>query len=112
MIHKKISLSNKNYKPLPSYLAIGPSDIHGAGIIAMEDIPAEIVIGITHVYDPDFENEYMRTPLGGFLNHNENPNCELFIDDDSPNYKKLRTIKKIEAKDELTVKYQWYKPKN
>ena len=35
----------KPYKPLPEYLAIGPSDIHGAGILAKEDIPGEIEIG-------------------------------------------------------------------
>ena len=38
------------YNPLPEYLAIGPSDIHGAGILAKEDIPGEVVIGISHVY--------------------------------------------------------------
>ena len=37
----------KIYKPLPEYLSIGPSDIHGAGIIAKEDIPADIDMGIT-----------------------------------------------------------------
>ena len=37
------------YNPLPEYLAIGPSQIHGAGILAIEDIPGEVVIGITHV---------------------------------------------------------------
>ena len=34
------------YNPLPEYLAIGPSDIHGAGILAKEDIPGEVVIGV------------------------------------------------------------------
>ena len=36
------------YNPLPEYLSIGPSDIHGAGILATEDIPGEVVIGISH----------------------------------------------------------------
>ena len=49
--------TNKNYRPLPEYLAIGPSSIHGAGIFAKEDIPAGIEIGITHIYDPDFEDD-------------------------------------------------------
>ena len=35
------------YKPLPEYLSIGPSDIHGAGIFATDDIPKEINIGMT-----------------------------------------------------------------
>ena len=29
---------SKTYKPLPEYLAIGPSDIHGVGVFAKEDI--------------------------------------------------------------------------
>ena len=98
------------YKPLPSYLAIGPSDIDGAGIFAKEDLPADMVIGITHIYDTDFENDYIRTPLGGFLNHSENPNCVVFEDDDNIYHKKLKTIKRIEMGKELTLKYNWYDP--
>ena len=95
------------YSPLPEYLAIGPSDIHGAGILAKEDIPGEVVIGISHVYDPNFQHDYIRTPLGGFINHSENPNCEL-IEDENYEYKKLKTIKKIESGKELTLKYSLY----
>ena len=95
------------YTPLPTYLAIGPSNIHGAGIIAKEDIPSDIIIGISHIYDPDFENDYIRTPLGGFINHSDNPNCKFVTDDE---YKKLKTIKHINSQDELTCKYKWYNP--
>ena len=96
------------YNPLPEYLAIGPSDIHGAGILAKEDIPGEVVIGITHVYDPNFQHNYIRTPLGGFINHSESPNCELVDDDEDSDYKKLKTLYKIEAGRELTLKYNLY----
>ena len=97
------------YNPLPEYLAIGPSQIHGAGILATEDIPGEVVIGITHVYDPNFQHDYIRTPLGGFVNHSETPNCELIEEDgDDDDYKKLKTIRKIEAGEELTLKYSLY----
>ena len=96
------------YNPLPEYLAIGPSDIHGAGILAKEDIPGEVVIGITHVYDPNFQHNYIRTPLGGFINHSESPNCELVDDDEDSDYKKLKTLYKIEAGRELTLKYSLY----
>jgi hypothetical protein len=99
----------KPYKPLPDYLAIGPSDIHGAGIIAKEDIPAEIDMGITHVYDPEFQHDYIRTPLGGFINHSETPNCELVEDDNDVSYKRIKTLHKIEAGKELTLKYSLYK---
>ena len=96
------------YNPLPEYLMIGPSNIHGAGILAKEDIPGEVVIGISHVYDPNFQHDYIRTPLGGFINHTEHPNCELIEDDENTDYKKLKTIKKIEKGEELTLKYSLY----
>ena len=86
------------YKPLPSYLAIGPSDIEGAGIIAQDDIPKDVVIGITHIYDPNFQHDHIRTPLGGFINHSDSPNCELFDEDD---YKKwYEGFKKLPPIDE------------
>ena len=97
----------KPYTPLPEYLSIGPSDIHGAGIIAKEDIPAEVVIGITHVYDTNFEHNYIRKPLGGFVNHSDDPNCAL-IDDENDDYKQLKTLNKIEQGKELTLKYSLY----
>jgi hypothetical protein len=97
----------KPYKPLPEYLAIGPSDIHGAGILAKEDIPGEIEIGITHVYDPDFQDDFIRTPLGGFINHSNTPNCEI-IEDEAKEYRILHTLRKIEAGEELTVEYTLY----
>ena len=97
-----------NYKPLPEYLAIGPSDIHGAGIFAKDDIPKDIEIGISHVYDPNFQHNYIRTPLGGFINHSNTPNCKLVEDAENADYKKLKTIKKIEQGKELTLKYSLY----
>jgi len=96
------------YTPLPEYLAIGPSNIHGAGILAKEDIPGEVVIGITHIYDPNFQHNYIRTPLGGFINHSEEPNCELIEDGGDDDYKRLKTLKKIEQGKELTLKYSLY----
>ena len=60
------------------------------------------------IYDPNFEHDYIRTPLGGFINHSENPNCELVDKDDDYHYKTIKTIKKIEAGKELTLKYSLY----
>ena len=102
-------MKNNKYTPLPSFLAIGPSDIQGVGIFAKEDIPKDIEIGISHIYDPNFKDEYIRTPLGGFINHSKNPNCELIDDDENMDYKKVKTIKKIEQGKELTLKYSLYK---
>ena len=102
-----MSKKKEPYTPLPEYLAIGPSDIHGAGIFATEDIPKGIDIGISHVYDPNFQHDHIRTPLGGFINHNDDSNCEL-IDDEDSDYKRVKTIKKIEMGKELTLKYSLY----
>ena len=104
----KKSKNKEPYNPLPEYLAIGPSQIHGVGILAKEDIPGEVVIGISHIYDPEFQHNYIRTPLGGFINHSENPNCELLEEDGDYHYKKLKTIKKVKLGDELTLKYSLY----
>lgn len=102
-------MKNKDtYKPLPPYLAIGPSSIHGAGIFATEDIPKGVIMGISHIYDPNFENNFIRTPLGGFINHSEIPNCELVEEDGDYHYKKVQTLTKIEAGRELTLKYSLY----
>ena len=96
------------YNPLPEFLTIGRSSIHGAGILAKEDIPGEVVIGISHVYDPNFQHDYIRTPLGGFINHSESPNCELIDDEGNDDYKKLKTTIKIEAGQAVTLKYGLY----
>ena len=98
---------NKPYKPLPDYISIGSSDIHGAGLFATDDIPKDIEIGISHVYDPNFQHDYIRTPLGGFINHSEDPNVEL-IEDDNDDYKRLKTLRKIESGEELALKYSLY----
>jgi len=100
---------SQQYKPLPSYLSIGPSEIHGAGIFAKEDIPTDVIIGISHVYDPEFQHDFIRTPLGGFINHSETPNCELIEEEGDYHYKKLKTLKKIKEGKELTLKYSLYK---
>jgi SET domain-containing protein len=105
---EKSKRDKQPYKPLPDYLAIGPSNIHGAGIIAKEDIPKEIEIGISHVYDPNFQHDYIRTPLGGFINHSNSPNCELIDKDEDYHYKTIRTIRRINEGEELTLKYSMY----
>ncbi len=97
----------KMYRPLPYYLTIKSSEIEGLGLFATDNIDNNFVIGITHVFDVRFENFYVRTPLGGFFNHSETPNCEVFEDGD---FIKLRTIKDIKAGEEITAKYSLYNP--
>lgn len=95
------------YKPLPPYLTIKESSIEGLGLFAKDNIDNGVLIGVTHVKDMRFEDGYSRTPLGGFFNHSENPNCEVFYDGD---YIKLRTIKDIKSGEEITAKYTLYNP--
>ena len=60
------------YKPLPDSLTIQPSGIEGQGLFANQDIPAREHLGITHI---KLGEKIIRTPLGGFINHSDNPNC-------------------------------------
>jgi SET domain-containing protein len=75
------------------------------GLLATEDISMNTKLGISHVKDDRFENEYIRTPLGGFVNHSDNPNCEFYKDGD---YIMLRTIRNINIGHELTAEYWLY----
>jgi SET domain-containing protein len=94
------------YKPLPKEVTIKKSYIEGLGLFAKENIPMNTKLGISHVKDDRFENGYIRTPLGGFVNHADVPNCEFFKDDGD--YILLRTIRPINIGHELTAEYWLY----
>ena len=72
------------YKPLPKSLTIKKSPIEGLGLYATENIKANCFIGLTHIRDKNFENGYIRTPLGGFYNHSNEPNVRRVISDQLP----------------------------
>ncbi len=95
------------YTPLPETLTIRNSEIHGLGLFATVDIVAGLVLGVTHVVDERFENNHIRTPLGGFYNHSENPNCCTVKDGDLVY---LKTLKDIKAGEEITSRYVLYMP--
>tara|TARA_R110000803_G_scaffold19831_1_gene51528 strand:- start:709 stop:993 length:285 start_codon:yes stop_codon:yes gene_type:complete len=90
------------YKPLPKSLTIKPSGIEGLGLFASEDIKAGTQLGVTHIIISD---EVIRLPLGGFINHTDNPNC-VRIDVANKSY--LHTLKEIKQDEELTLKYVMY----
>jgi len=104
------------YKPLPKALRLGFSDIHDIGVFAKEAIPQGTNFGMTHF---QVGKNLIRTPLGGFLNHKDNPNCEKiklkFNTEDDPdrpyNFNKwnLIAIKDIKKGEELTLHYTFYK---
>ena len=75
------------YKPLPKCLTIKKSPIEGLGLYATSIIKANTFIGLTHVKDKDFDNGYIRTPLGGFYNHSNEPNVRKVVSDILPKLK-------------------------
>jgi len=103
------------YRPLPSYLTIKKSEylsnITGKdelGLFAIEKILHGTNIGLTHVFDDRFEDGLIRTPLGGFFNHNsKDPNCKVVHEEP---YIYLHAIKDIEPGEELTATYTLYNP--
>ena len=75
------------YKPLPDFLTIKKSPIEGLGLYATRAIKANTFIGLTHIQDNNFENGYIRTPLGGFYNHSNEPNVRRVVSDVLPKIK-------------------------
>ncbi len=103
------------YKPLPDNLRLGFSDIHDIGLFAKEDIPMGTNFGMSHL---QFGKNIIRTPVGGFINHSDEPNCEkvkltFTVEEDQSAYNfnrwNLITIKDIKEGEELTLKYTFYK---
>ena len=75
------------YKPLPKQLTIKKSPIDGLGLYATENIKKDSFIGVTHIRDEQFENKYIRTPVGGFYNHSNQPNVIRMVSDVLPKLK-------------------------
>jgi hypothetical protein len=70
------------YQPLKDNLTIKSSEIDGLGLFAINDIEGGIILGVSHIEDDRFENGYIRTPLGGFVNHRGNSNTRVEYEDD------------------------------
>ena len=75
------------YRPLPKELTIKNSVIEGLGLFATANIKANTFVGVTHIRDEQFENKYIRTPLGGFYNHSNNPTVMRMVSDSLPTLK-------------------------
>lgn len=104
-----MSGNSNGYLPLPNYLTVKNSPIHGLGLFAVKNLPAGKELGITHVEDRKqgrFPNDSIRTPLGGFVNHSNRPNCVFYEIGDTW---RLKTLKPVKEGAELTAKYDgWY----
>jgi SET domain-containing protein len=99
------------YKPLPESVVIKESPIHGYGLFATAPIKKGTHLGISHVYAPGFsENSMIRTPVGGFINHSDEPNCHKIEspEESAITYYSLVTSRDIEKYEELTLTYTLY----
>jgi len=104
------------YKPLPESVTIKPSGVHGLGLFADQKIMHGTNLGMSHLKIGD---TIFRTPLGGFINHSNTPNClkvELRLNNTDLqghqySYRKWNLIASQDLKkgDELTVRYTFYK---
>ena len=99
------------YRPLPPEVRLGFSDIEGVGVFAKKDIEKGHNFGMSHL---KIGERLIRTPLGGFLNHSDNPNCvktKLRFTTENGSTKhgyifwNLVVIEDIKKGEELTVKY-------
>tara|TARA_Y100000768_G_C23966087_1_gene677948 strand:- start:127 stop:495 length:369 start_codon:yes stop_codon:yes gene_type:complete len=110
-------IKNSNWRPLPDFLTIRSSKIEGLGLFALRDLPEGKDLGMTHIYDVRFHDNYIRLPLGAFINHHQIPNCKAVLSEEDTEVGKLKhiriiTSKKIIKGDEVTVKYIINKLKN
>ena len=115
------------YKALHSDLTIEKSSIHGLGLFAIKAISKDTVLGISHVKDKSnsgrYSQGYIRTPLGGFINHSTQPNCikvhvrsnlspkhwPAIKEDIEISSMAIRTNRDIKEGEELTLFYTIYK---
>jgi SET domain-containing protein len=97
------------YKPLPESLTIKESGINGLGLFASQDINKATNLGTTHI---KMDDTIIRTPLGGFINHANEPNCvkvELLLSEGSHRKKwNLMTTQDIKKGEEITLRYTFY----
>jgi|TARA_R110000782_G_scaffold223110_1_gene310114 hypothetical protein len=123
-------MSEEKYKPLPYDMFIEESMIDGQGLFASTDIDKGTNLGVSHIeieIDKMSSKELIRTPLGGFINHqpvetipNEKkelvevsgPNCEKIKNRPEGNKTEWNLVarKDIKAGEELTLEYTFYDP--
>ena len=97
------------YRPLPDGLTIKASNVQGLGLFATQPFEPDTVLGIVHIANKNFPHGYIRTALGAFYNHSDEPNCKTlkgFWHQIPVVY--LVTTKNIMENDELTAKYSLY----
>ena len=100
----------KQYRPLPSGIVVADSGIAGQGLFATRKLVAGTELGESHYR---IDNQMIRTPLGGFFNHADEPNCQRHQVRVKPGFDKwnVMVLEDIEEGEELTLKYRLYDPK-
>ena len=99
----------KQYNPLPAGLMVADSRISGQGVFTTRRLVGGTELGISHYR---IDEILIRTPLGGFINHADEPNCVRNQIRIKPSFDKwnLVVIEDIEEGEELTLKYTMYDP--
>ncbi len=92
------------YKPLPDGLYVSNSDIAGQGLFTNRKLEVGTELGLSHKM---IDDNLIRTPLGGFINHSEEPNVQKY---QIGNDYFIKVIKDIYAGEEISLKYNWYNP--
>ena len=101
-------IKEKNmYKPLPESLTIKTSKVNGVGLFAQEGIAQGTNLGISHI---KIDDDILRTPLGGFINHANEANAVKVELRDEKFIKKwsLVTLRDIKKGEEITLRYTFY----
>ena len=92
------------YKPLPDGLYVSNSDIAGQGLFTNRKLEVGTELGLSHKM---IDDNLIRTPLGGFINHSEEPNVQKY---QIGNDYFIKVIKDINVGEEITLKYNLYNP--
>ena len=106
------------YRALPDGLYISTSPVAGQGVFTSKSLPVGTELGMSHIIIAD---EIIRTPLGGFINHSDTPNCEKLCPRVEKMYNLTKThyksikkyyvkvIRPITESEELFLSYTFYK---
>ena len=91
-----------SYRALPEGLFISESPIAGQGVFTKRPLNVGTNLGMSHLIVDEI---IYRTPLGGFINHSDTPNCEKYFEDEKYY---VRVIRPVNSMEELFLKYTFY----
>jgi hypothetical protein len=105
-----LEFKKHHYNPLPKCVEVKPClRTGGCGLFAKEDIPGGSKLGVTHISVTNqqqmdlIKDGAVRTPLGGFLNHSDEPNAIVMPEGNIARI--LWSVKPIHKGEEITAFY-------